>query len=72
MRIKHLSIYAGEDGCYQAGSVRDVPQSVGLSLVAGGFAERLDEPVVEYAESVPKTETAAIEPKRPRRRRVKK
>lgn len=38
MRIKHITLMAGPDGTYPAGTERDVDTAIGRPLIAGGYA----------------------------------
>lgn len=80
MKIKMSTLYAGPAGVMAAGSVQDVSDELGKSLVAGGYAQALEKvtnpeppaapiapPVIETADVLPEVETAVI--KSPRRKK---
>ena len=62
MKIKHLTTYAGPDGGFLPGVVRDVPDELGQALIAGHYAEAVKvkpEAVREVAAVEPREERAA-------------
>lgn len=50
MIIKHLTRYAGPDGNYAPGYVREMEDKAAIELIDGGFVLCLDEPKQEQAD----------------------
>ncbi len=44
MRVRWKTLMAGPEGVLPAGSVANVPREEAEALIAGGFAERFDQP----------------------------
>jgi len=44
MRVRLKTLMAGLEGVFPAGSVADVQREEAEALIAGGFAERFDQP----------------------------
>jgi len=44
MRVRLKTLMAGPEGVFPAGSVANVPREEAEALIAGGFAERFDQP----------------------------
>lgn len=57
MRVRLKSVYAGPAGCFQPGSEHDFPEQEAKQLVAGGYAESLEQPK-ESARKKSEPETA--------------
>ena len=75
VKIKMKSIAAGPSGHFSLGETYDVEESVAERFIAGGYAERMEPPVVASSassapESVPQRgtppEAAMLPPARPR------
>ncbi len=47
MRVKLHTTMAGPDGCHRDGETVEYSEKVCKALIAGGFAERVDEPKSE-------------------------
>lgn len=58
MKIKMLTRAAGPDGVWEPGRVLHVDNDIGEALVAGGYAEALEQPEPEQAEAKPKRRTS--------------
>jgi hypothetical protein len=71
MKIKHLTTYAGPDGGFLPGVVRDVPDELGQALIAGHYAEAVKPEAVREVAAVEPREERAAEVEKPavRRRR---
>lgn len=50
MIIRHVTRYAGPDGNYEPGFVRELESRAAVELINGGFALCLDEPKQEQAD----------------------
>ena len=74
MKIRMRTTAAGPAGVYQANKEVPVPDEIGERLIAGGYAELVEEtppekaPEKESATAPPAPETAAMDPP-PRRRK---
>ena len=53
MKIQHLTRYAGPDGNYPPGFVREAADAAAIALINGGYAICLDEPKIIQAEAEP-------------------
>lgn len=60
MHIKHITLMAGPGGTYPAGTEREVAETEGRALVAGGYAIEIHPRRPEHADRrAPETATAA-------------
>ena len=55
MKIRMKALAAGPDGIMLPGQVYEVAAAEGKSLVEGGFAESLEQPVVKKKTTTPTT-----------------
>jgi len=61
MRIKHLTLSAGPEGTFPAGTERDVADAEGRALVAGGYAIKISPRRPEFAAKPPPEKSTTAE-----------
>lgn len=69
MRVKMLTLSAGPDGVFPAGSIREVSDRVGAEMIAGRYAEMVEAGRVQPESATADPPEAAVLPS-PRRRRM--
>lgn len=73
MKVRMKTRAAGPDGCWSPGSEHEVPGYHGQAMIDGGYAERIDLPVlVQPKRLAPPSPQAAFElaPGRPKPKRA--